>query len=188
MNNNRILINNLKIFQGINQNIINVLLILFGTLLLTISAKVQVPFWPVPMTMQTFVVFLIGSTYGIRLSFLTLIAYLIEGAMGLPVFAAGGGLMYLTGPTAGYLYGMTLAAVVISYFANQGYSSSYLKLFISIIIGSIIIFTLGVLYLGSIIGYNKALQAGLLPFIPSELFKIALAVSLIPTIQKFIKK
>ncbi len=187
MNNNRILINNLKIFQGINQNIINVLLILFGTLLLTISAKVQVPFWPVPMTMQTFVVFLIGSTYGIRLSFLTLIAYLIEGAMGLPVFAAGGGLMYLTGPTAGYLYGMTLAAVVISYFANQGYSSSYLKLFISIIIGSIIIFTLGVLYLGSIIGYNKALQAGLLPFIPSELFKIALAVLLIPTLNKIIK-
>ncbi len=187
MNNNRILINNLKIFQGINQNIINVLLILFGTLLLTISAKVQVPFWPVPMTMQTFVVFLIGSTYGIRLSFLTLIAYLIEGAMGLPVFAAGGGLMYLTGPTAGYLYGMTLAAVVISYFANKGYSPSYLKLFISIIIGSIIIFTLGVLYLGSIIGYNKALQAGLLPFIPSELFKIALAVLLIPTLNKIIK-
>ena len=187
MNNSRILINNLKIFQGINQNVINVLLILFGTLLLTISAKVQVPFWPVPMTMQTFVVFLIGSTYGVRLSFLTLVAYLIEGAMGLPVFAAGGGILYLTGPTAGYLYGMTIAVVVISSFANQGYSISYLKSFISIIIGSAIIFALGVLYLGSIIGYNKAIQAGLLPFIPSELFKIALAVLLIPTLNKFIK-
>ena len=110
MNNSRILINDLKIFKGINQNIINVLLILFGTLLLTISAKVQVPFWPVPMTMQTFVVFLIGSTYGVRLSFLTLVAYLIEGALGLPVFAAGGGIVYLTGPTAGYLFGMTIAA------------------------------------------------------------------------------
>tara|TARA_Y100000746_G_scaffold151816_1_gene130143 strand:- start:748 stop:1311 length:564 start_codon:yes stop_codon:yes gene_type:complete len=187
MNNSRILINNLKIFQGINQNVINVLLILFGTLLLTISAKVQVPFWPVPMTMQTFVVFLIGSTYGVRLSFLTLVAYLIEGAMGLPVFAAGGGILYLTGPTAGYLYGMTIAAVIISYFANQGYSTSYLKSFISIIIGSAIIFALGVLYLGSIIGYNKAIQAGLLPFIPSELFKIVLAVLLIPTLNKFIK-
>ena len=72
MNNSRILINNLKIFQGINQNIINVLLILFGTLLLTISAKVQVPFWPVPMTMQTFVVFIIGMSYGWRLAFATL--------------------------------------------------------------------------------------------------------------------
>ena len=187
MNNSRILINNLKIFQGINQNIINLLLIIFGTLLLTISAKVQVPFWPVPMTMQTFVVFLIRSTYGVRLSFLTLAAYLIEGAMGLPVFAAGGGIIYLTGPTAGYLYGMTIAAAVISYFANMGYSSSYIKSFISIIIGSIIIFALGVLYLGSIIGYSKAIQAGLLPFIPSELFKIALAVLLIPTLNKIIK-
>ena len=187
MNNSRILINNLKIFQGINQNIINVLLILFGTLLLTISAKVQVPFWPVPMTMQTFIVFLIGSTYGVRLSFLTLAAYLIEGAMGLPVFAAGGGLMYLTGPTAGYLYGMIVGVVVISYFANLGYSTSYFKTFISIIVGSTIIFALGVLYLGSIIGYSKAIQAGLLPFIPSELFKIALAVLLIPSLNKIIK-
>ena len=187
MNNSRILINNLKIFQGINQNVINLLLILFGTLLLTISAKVQVPFWPVPMTMQTFVVFLIGATYSVRLSFLTLVAYLFEGAMGLPVFAAGGGIVYLTGPTAGYLYGMTIAVVVISWFANEGYSSSYLKSFISIIIGSIIIFALGVFYLGSIIGYNKALQAGLLPFIPSELFKIALAVLLIPTLKKILK-
>ena len=187
MNNSRILINNLKIFQGINQHVINISLILFGTLLLTISAKVQVPFWPVPMTMQTFVVFLIGSTYGVRLSFFTLIAYLIEGAMGLPVFASGGGIIYLIGPTAGYLYGMTIAAVVISYFANLGYSKSYFKSFISIIIGSVIIFALGVLYLGSIIGYNKAIQAGLIPFIPSELFKILLAVLLIPTLNKIIK-
>ena len=187
MNNSRILINNLKIFQGINQNIINVLLILFGTLLLTISAKVQVPFWPVPMTMQTFVVFLIGSTYGVRLSFLTLVAYLIEGALGLPVFATGGGIVYLTGPTAGYLFGMTIAAAAISYFANMGYSTSYIKSFISIMIGSIIIFVCGVLYLGSIIGYTKAIQAGLLPFIPSEIFKITLAVLLIPTLHKIIK-
>ena len=187
MNNSRILINNLKILQGINQNIVNVALILFGTFLLTVSAKVQVPFWPVPMTMQTFVVFLIGSTYSVRLSFLTLAAYLLEGAMGLPVFASGGGIVYLTGPTAGYLYGMTIAAVVISYFANKGYSTSYTKSFISIILGSIIIFTFGVLYLGSIIGYNKALQAGLLPFIPSELFKIAIAVLLIPKLIKIIK-
>ena len=187
MNNTRILINNLKIFQGINQNVTNISLILFGTLLLTISAKVQVPFWPVPMTMQTFMVFLIGATYGVRLSFLTLVAYLFEGAIGLPVFAAGGGIVYLTGPTAGYLYGMTIAAVVISYLVDKGFSVSYIKTLISIIVGSIIIFTIGVLYLGSIIGYSKAIQAGLLPFIPSELFKIALAVILIPTLNKILK-
>jgi len=95
MNNTRILINNLKVFQGINQNVTNISLILFGTLLLTISAKVQVPFWPVPMTMQTFMVFLIGTTYGVRLSFFTLVTYLFEGAIGLPVFATGGGIAYL---------------------------------------------------------------------------------------------
>ena len=74
------------------------------------------------MTMQTFMVFLIGATYGVRLSFFTLVAYLFEGAIGLPVFATGGGIVYLTGPTAGYLYGMTIAAVVISYFADKGFS------------------------------------------------------------------
>ena len=105
----------------------------------------------------------------------------------MPVFAAGGGIVYLTGPTAGYLYGMTIAAAAISHFANIGFSTSYIKSFISIMIGSIIIFACGILYLGSIIGYTKAIQAGLLPFIPSEIFKIALAVLLIPTLHKIIK-
>ena len=188
MNNSRILLNNLKIFQGINQNVTNIFLILFGTLLLTISAKVQVPFWPVPMTMQTFIVFIIGMAYGWRLAFFTLVAYLFEGALGLPVFAKGGGLLYLTGPTAGYLYGMTIAAAVIGYFAELGYNKSYFKSLISLIIGTFIIFLLGVGYLGSIIGYDKALAGGLYPFIPSEFFKIGLAVVLIPSITKYISK
>ena len=188
MNNERILINKLKSFENINSNLLNILLALFGTLLLAISSKVQVPFWPVPMTMQTFVIFLIGMTYGIRLSFATVALYLFEGAAGLPVFASGGGMAYLIGPTAGYLYGMLFASVVISYLANLGFSKTYLKATLSLFVGSIIIFSIGIIYLGSIIGYEKAIAAGLLPFIPSELFKIALAVSLIPTIQKIIKK
>ena len=188
MNNDRILINKLKSFENINSNLLNIILVLFGTLLLAISSKVQVPFWPVPMTMQTFVVFLIGMTYGVRLSFATVAVYLLEGAAGLPVFASGGGFSYLLGPTAGYLYGMLFASVAISYFANMGFSKTYLKSALSLIVGSIIIFTLGIIYLGSIIGYEKAIAAGLLPFIPSELFKISLAVALIPTIQKIIKK
>ena len=187
MKKNRILINELTTFNGINSYIVNIFLILIGTLILAISSKVQVPFWPVPMTMQTFVVFLIGMTYSVRLSFLTLITYLAEGALGLPVFASGGGLIYLTGPTAGYLYGMTLAVIAISYLANFGYGSSYIKTASALIVGSIIIFSLGIYYLGSIIGYDKAIQAGLIPFIPSEIFKIALAVAIIPTIQKIIK-
>ena len=188
MNNDRILINRLKSFENINSNILNIALALFGTFLLAISSKVQVPFWPVPMTMQTFVIFLIGMTYGVRLSFATVALYLFEGAAGLPVFASGGGIVYLTGPTAGYLYGMLFASVIISYLANLGLSKTYFKATISLIFGSIIIFAFGIIYLGSIIGYEKAIVVGLLPFIPSELFKIALAVALIPTIQKIIKK
>ena len=187
MNKDRILINKLKTFENFNSNVVSILLVLFGTILLAISAKIQLPFWPVPMTMQTFVIFLIGMTYSVRLSFITVSMYLFEGALGLPVFASGGGIAYLVGPTSGYLYGMLISSVVISYLANLGFSKTYLKTSISLLIGSFIIFLFGILYLGSIIGYEKAIIAGLLPFIPSEIFKIALAVSLIPTIQKIIK-
>ena len=172
---------------GLNSYLKNILLILFGTVLLATSSKIQVPFWPVPMTMQTFVVFIIAMAYGWKLSLLTLIVYLIEGAAGIPVFAKGGGLLYLTGPTAGYLYGMTIAAGIMGYFADLGYGKTITKCIIPLLIGTIIIFVLGVGYLSTIIGYEKALAAGLLPFIPSELFKIALALFIIPSIWKYTK-
>ena len=156
--------------------------------MLSVSSKVQVPFWPVPMTMQTFVVFIIGMSYGSKLALTTLLLYLLEGALGLPVFAKGGGLLYLTGPTAGYLYGMMFAAWLIGKFADLGYNNSYLKSLKSLLIGTLIIFLFGVGYLGSIIGFDKALAAGLYPFLLSELFKILLAVALIPNITKYISK
>ena len=187
MKNNSILINQIFPTSGISSIIKSVLLILFGSFLLAISSKVQVPFWPVPMTMQTFIVFLIGMSYGWKLSFLTLLAYIIEGALGLPVFATGSGLAYLMGPTAGYIYGMLLASIVIGFLSEKGFLNNYFMCLVSLLIGSFIIFTLGVGYLGSIIGYDKAINFGLLPFIPSELFKIALAVALIPSLSKFIK-
>tara|TARA_Y100001970_G_C14201125_1_gene841142 strand:+ start:1346 stop:1936 length:591 start_codon:yes stop_codon:yes gene_type:complete len=187
MQNDRILINRIFPTQGASTYIKNIILVIFGTLLLAVSAKVQVPFWPVPMTMQTFVVFLIGMSYGWRLALFTLLAYLLEGAIGLPVFAKGGGLAYLLGPTAGYLYGMLFASIIIGILSQKGFSNSYFLCLIALIIGSIIIFTLGVGFLGSIIGYDKAISAGLMPFIPSELFKIALAVALIPSLSKNFK-
>jgi len=116
MKNNTTLIHSMLSSYRINIYLKNILLVFFGTILLTISSKVQVPFWPVPMTMQTFIVFIIGMSYGSRLAFATLTVYLLEGAFGLPVFAKGGGLIYLTGPTAGYLYGMMVAAWVIGIF------------------------------------------------------------------------
>ena len=188
MKNNLTLIKLILSDYKINLYFKNISIIFFGTLFLALSSKVQVPFWPVPMTMQTFVVFIIGMVYGAKLAFFTLIFYLIEGALGLPVFAKGGGLLYLTGPTAGYLYGMTVAAVVIGYFAERGYNESYFKSFISLIVGTFIIFLFGVGYLGSVIGYDKALAGGLYPFIPSEFFKIGLAIAIIPSITKYINK
>ena len=182
------LVNVLFRTSGINTYLKYILLIVFGTILLAVSSKIQVPFWPVPMTMQTFVVFIIAMAYGWKLSFLTLIAYLFEGAMGLPVFAKGGGFLYLTGPTAGYLYGMTIAAGIMGYFADLGYGKSIIKCIFPLLIGTVIIFVLGVGYLSSIIGLEKALVAGLLPFIPSELFKIALALFIIPSIWKYIDR
>ena len=188
MKNNSTLVHLFLSTYKINTYYKNIVLVLFGTLLLAVSSKIQVPFWPVPMTMQTFIVFIIGMSYGWKLAFSTLIAYLLEGALGLPVFAKGGGLLYLIGPTSGYLYGMAIAAGVIGFLAEHGYNDSYIKSLISLIIGTVIIFVLGVGYLGSIIGYDKALAGGLYPFIPSELFKIGLAVILIPSITRYINK
>lgn len=188
MKNSTALINNVYPTNSFVQYLFKLLVLcIFGCILLSLSSKIQVPFWPVPMTMQTFVVFIIGMTYGFRFSAYTLVSYLILGAIGLPVFAKGGGMLYLVGPTAGYLYGMVLAAAVIGYFADKGFSKSYIKSLISISIGTVIIFTCGVGYLGSVIGYDKALAGGLYPFLLSEAFKIALAVAIIPTISKITK-
>lgn len=187
MKNNSIIVDQIYPLNGTSRFIKNTLLILFGSFLLALSSKVQVPFWPVPMTMQTFVVFLIGMTYGWKLSLITLLVYIIEGGLGFPVFATGSGIAYLMGPTAGYIYGMLFASLIIGFLSEKGFSQTYFKSLISLLIGSIIIFVFGVGYLGSIIGFDKAINFGLLPFIPSELFKIALAVFLIPSLSKFIK-
>ena len=119
---------------------------------------------------------------------LTLLTYLIEGALGIPVFAKGGGLIYLTGPTAGYLYGMLIASGVIGYYSERGLVKSPIDAILPLILGTNIIFVCWVGYLGSIIGYEKALIAGLLPFIPSEFFKIALALCTIGLLWKYFKK
>tara|TARA_Y100001960_G_C14721557_1_gene852671 strand:- start:1316 stop:1891 length:576 start_codon:yes stop_codon:yes gene_type:complete len=188
MNKENLLINSIWPLKNIDAILKNIILILLGTIILTISAKIQIPFWPVPMTMQTYVVLVIGMIYGFKLGFLTLLTYLIEGALGIPVFAKGGGLIYLTGPTAGYLYGMLIASGVIGYYSERGLVKSSIDAILPLILGTNIIFICGVGYLGSIIGYEKALIAGLLPFIPSEFFKIALALCTIGLLWKYFKK
>ena len=119
-------------------------LILIGTLLITFSAKIQVPFYPVPMTMQTFVILMIGMTFGWKMGGLTVFFYLIEGAFGLPVFAGtpskGLGFAYMVGPTGGYLVGFMVATCTVGYLGERGLDRTFLTTFIAIFIGTILIF------------------------------------------------
>lgn len=165
-----------------NSVVSKVILVLIGTLALALSAKIQVPFWPVPMTMQTFVVLLLGLAYGPKLGAITGLSYLAEGAIGLPVFAGGGGGAYLIGPTGGYLFGFVLAMGMVGWLAAQGWDRSWRSLLFAMILGELIIFGAGVSWLSTFTGLEKAIEIGLTPFIVAEIFKIALVVISLPMI------
>jgi len=158
-------------------------LVLLGTLVLAASAKVQVPFWPVPMTMQTFVVLVLGAAYGWRLGLATMLAYLAEGAAGLPVFAGtpekGVGLAYMAGPTGGYLVGFVLAAVAVGRLAETGRARGVLRLSAVMILGHAVIFAAGLAWLAGSVGWSKAVAVGLTPFWAATALKTALAVAAI---------
>ena len=155
-------------------------LVIGGSLLLAASAHVKVPFWPVPMTMQTFVVLMIGATMGRNLAVATVAAYLIEGAIGLPFFAAGGGLGVLAGPTAGYLFGFLVAAALVGHLANRGMGRTLTSAIPIFIAGDAAIFLCGVGWLSTLVGVEKAVMGGLVPFLFAEVVKIALACALLP--------
>lgn len=158
------------------------LLILAGTTLLAISARVQIPFWPVPMTMQTFAVLVIGMAYGARLGAATVVVYLLEGAVGLPVFAAGGGLAYFAGPTAGYLVGFAGGAMLVGWLAERGWDRNPRLTVLAMTLGTIVIFACGVIWLSVFLGNTgEAVKAGLLPFVPAAVFKILLAAVVLPS-------
>ncbi len=153
-------------------------LVLLGVVALAVSSKVQVPFWPVPMTLQTAVVLLIGASYGGRLATSTLMTYLAAGAVGLPVFASGAGLAYMAGPTGGYLLGFLLAAFILGFISDKGFGRSPLQLLGLMVLGEILIFAPGVAWLAGFIGMEKSVVAGLVPFLPAEALKAALAAAL----------
>ena len=162
-------------------------LAILGTILLAISAKIKIPFWPVPMTMQTFVVLLLGVLYGWKLGLLTVSLYLIEGIAGLPVFAGtpekGIGLMYFTGTTMGYLIGFLVAVFLMGFFT---FSNNFLKNFLKVVFSVSFIYLLGLLWLGSIIGWDKPVfKLGAQPFLLAELFKVLILTILIPKILRF---
>jgi biotin transport system substrate-specific component len=161
-------------------------LALVGSALLTLSAKIQVPFWPVPMTMQTYVVLVLGAMFGARLGAATVLLYLAQGAMGLPVFAGtpekGLGLAYMMGPTGGYLIGFVAAAWVIGLLAERGWDRSIVRLMVAMAIGHAIIFAFGVTWLAQLVGWNKAWMLGVAPFYAATVFKTALGAFTLPAI------
>jgi biotin transport system substrate-specific component len=164
-----------------------VTLAVLGTALITVSAKINIPFYPVPMTMQTFAITVIGFAYGWRLGGATVALYLAEGAVGLPVFATGGGLAYMAGPTGGYLVGFLVAAVILGLLAERGWSRSWLLTLAAMTIGTAIIFVPGVIWLAALIGWEKAIAGGLTPFIWGSVFKIGLAAAVMPFAWKLVE-
>lgn len=164
----------------------NVVLVLIGSALLTVSAKIMVPFWPVQMSMQTFAVLVIGAAYGPRLGGATVAFYLAQGAIGLPVFGLGAGLAYMVGPTGGYLIGFLPAVIVVGFLAERGFDRRWPTALVMFLIGDAIIFTFGVAWLASLIGFEKAIAGGLLPFLPAEALKIALAMAVMPIAWKLV--
>ena len=166
-----------------------ILISILGTLLLTISAKIKIPFYPVPMTMQTFVILFLGITLGAKVGLLTVSLYLLEGICGLPVFAGtpekGIGFIYFTGPTMGYLFGFLIAVYLSGLFK---YEKNLFINFIKLIFSVSFIYILGMIWLGYLIGWEKPIFVlGAQPFLLAELFKITLLVILIPYIQKLKK-
>ena len=175
----------------------SILVVLVGSILLTISAKIKIPFYPVPMTMQTFVVLFLGLAFGYKIGLATVTLYLLEGIFGLPVFAnspeKGIGLIYFTGPTMGYLIGFLLAVYSAGVHKNLINFSNYkyinaLTVFSSLIVSVSIIYILGLLWLGYLIGWDKPIfKLGAQPFLLAELFKLFLLTALYPWIIKLNK-
>ncbi|HEX9790005.1 MAG TPA: biotin transporter BioY [Kiloniellales bacterium] len=171
----------------------NVILAVLGSALLWASAKIQIPFYPVPMTMQTFVVIALGMAYGWRLGAATIMLYLLEGAFGLPVFAGtpekGIGLAYIAGPTGGYLAGFVLAAAAAGWLAERGWDRSIVKTAVAMLAGNVCIYVPGLLWLGTLVGWDKPVLAwGMTPFLLADLTKVALACAVIPALWKFVKR
>jgi biotin transport system substrate-specific component len=172
------------------QKILKVFLVIFvGTIALTVSAKIKIPFYPVPMTMQTFVVLFLGIAFGYKIGLATVGVYLVEGIIGMPVFSnspeKGVGLVYFTGPTMGYLIGF-LSAVFFAGYLNL--KNNLFIVFSKLVFSVSTIYLFGVFWLGTLVGWDKPiLELGVTPFLLAEVFKIFLLAILAKKIIKFRK-
>jgi biotin transport system substrate-specific component len=166
-----------------------VLLAVAGSLLIAVSAQVKVPMVPVPMTMQTFAVLLVGMAFGFRLGLATVLLYLAEGLAGLPVFTnPGASPAYLLGPTGGYLIGFAVAAALAGWLGDKGWDRSVWTATLAMTLGTACIFVLGVAWLATLIGLDRAIAAGFVPFVWGAAVKILLAALLLPVAWALISR
>jgi len=163
-------------------------LVVIGSLILAASAQFKIPLYPVPVTGQTLVVLLIGMTYGARLGGVTVAAYLFQGAVGLPVFAGGAfGIATLFGVTGGYLFGFLAAAVAMGKLAERGMGRTVTSTVIAMLIGNLVIYLMGATWLGSFIGFEKAVAVGVVPFVYGDVAKLIVAAGLMPVAWRLVK-
>ncbi len=167
----------------------NVILAVAGSLFIWLSAKIQIPLQPVPMTLQTLAILTIGAAYGWRLGMITVALYLAEGAAGVPVFAGPvAGYAYMLGGTGGYLAGFVLASGVVGWLAERGFDRKIVTTIVAMLLGNVVIHALGVTWLQGFIGWEKAAMAGSVPFIYGDLIKLALAAAILPGTWYLVKK
>lgn len=169
-----------------------IFLAVVGTLLLTVSAKTKVVLGPVDMSLQTLVVLLIASTFGLRLGLATMLLYMAQGAAGLPVFQStpekGIGIVYMLGTTGGYLAGFVVMTAIVGWAADRGFGRNPVKLFGVMLVADAIMLAMGAAWLGMLIGLDKGWTLGFVPFLVPDLIKTALAAAVVPAVWALLPK
>ena len=168
-------------------NLVNISTVLFGSIILIISAKIKVDLYPVPMTLQPLAVLMIGMLFGRNLAIATIGLYILEGIAGFPVFAYGGGLLYLFGPTGGFIVGFLIAGLVLGELADRGWGRNILSSIFCMMLGMFIIYFFGILQLSAIKGFAFAIIKGFYPFLVGDLYKLLVAGILVPFIWRLAK-
>ena len=180
------------VLQGRSNNNFSLLTKIFTavtcSLLLIVSAKIKIDLYPVPMTLQPLAVLMIAMLCGRNIGFASIGLYLFQGMIGLPVFAYGGGMPYLMGPTGGFLIGFLIAGVIVGELADRGWGKEIFKSVSAMILGLIVIYICGILQLSIIKGFDYAIIKGMKPFIVGDFYKLILASLLLPQIWKLAKK
>ena len=189
--NNKVLSEVLAPQEGTQLLLKKAVLVMAGIALLAIAAKIKVPMFPVPMTMGTFAVLTMGAAYGARLGLVTILGYMLIGALGFDIFAGSSaenfGLTYMMGGTGGYLVGYVLAVLALGTLARAGWDRSAPKMAGAMLLGNVLIYVPGLIWLGMLYGWDKPiLQWGLTPFLLGDVLKLAMAAIILPLTWKMV--